>query len=266
MRTKSLHSLTLGIIILLMTASCVDEKKSTETENNVTGVEYQPSFKIILIDASGSFINERPAGKDESLFDISCKQIIQEHLKNSGIGERIIVRSIQSNSYGSNSIICDIDFSSKELNFDKQKPNDAGELVNWKRELKRHNNRNQPKIDSIRNHEIEKFQKFYDTYRVKGFNKTDLCGALENIPLDLEQIDSSFARKTLLIYSDLQNTTSLSRCSSFNAEGLIIKAFYVNDNDKNPDEYIAFRENTIKTYFKNAKSVNLFNPAHSKNK
>jgi hypothetical protein len=248
------------LLIVLITYSC--KTNNAKEDSNVRVVE--PKLKIILIDASGSFNPVK--NRTEDLFSYSCNQIINEHLSKASEGDLILVRAIRSNSYGTESLICQIDFTKSKYCFSKTITNKAGEDVLIKREKDEFNDTVKPQMQKIINEAISKFKIFYEKYKNGSSENTDLCGALANIPIDIKQINVKSKHYELLIYSDLKNTTNINRCKTFESKGLIIRALYVNDKGYSPEQYNNFRDSMIGKFFKGAETIELFNPVHSQNK
>jgi len=249
------------LLILLFFSCTVKENKDTQHVSPSKKI-----IKIILIDASGSFFKtfEKTENGKISLFQASVKQIKENHLKPAKAGERVLVHAITEDGFGHKSVICDLNFTSTSFFFSEPKPKGAGRLAIWKRKKKKFNKEIEKKIDSIKAIEIKKFDQFVKDYsKMGGTQKTDLCGTLANIPYDIKHSDSLY-NDSLYIYSDLRNNTNLSRCEGIDCTNLNVIALYINEDGFDPKKYKKFREEVIEKYFKNAKSIKLFNPTNSK--
>jgi hypothetical protein len=239
--------------------------KNNQTTNKV----FNKTVKIILIDASGSFSKvykqneQNEQNQSISLFVSSCEKIVEEYLKPAKFGEQIIVRAILDDSYDSKALICNLNLTGTEFFFDKIKESGAGSEAVFEEDSADFYLQNTPKMDSIKQTALNKFASFKNTYIKKGTSRTDLCGAFAEVAMDLEQIDASVKNRELIILSDLQNNTALSRCNQFNANGLKVKVLYLSENGFAPEKFSAFKTNALERFFSKALSIHMHTPSHS---
>lgn len=199
-------------------SGCVDI-----TQNQSVVLVPKTRITFLLVDNSLSYNNPKDENS-QRVMDM-VKQQISSTIKNARPGERIFVRTIQSESNQLSAFLTQLNLDDEALYFMEPKPTNPIELKVWQKEKRDFEStigeKMQVKIDNA----LAEFKTRGESVFAQPSNKTDFIGAL--LACQRFFTKGEYDYKNLVIYSDMIEDASLEDDALLNLSGVAVQAKFV---------------------------------------
>lgn len=224
---------TCFLLIIISTVSCVDMSQKEPAMIEVPASQ----VTFLLIDNSLSYNNPKEADSRRVMEQVNRE--IVNRINKAQPGQRILVRTIQSDSNEISAIITQLNLDHESLYFMKPKPSNPIELRVWEREKREFEATLTTLIQPRKEQAIKELQERGSQVLSAPTKTTDFIGALLSCQRYFDK--QPHDRKKLIVYSDMEESADLEDASNLNLTGVDIEARYVTrpatDGNRNTHRY-----------------------------